>query len=77
MSGSQISSKHQSMPFFSNQDDNWWIVDTTGREKLSKIPPIIRTKYWLLEQLAVRHWFYDFGPPCRRAPGQEDGSGKE
>jgi len=32
-------------------------MDVTGREKLSKIPPIIRTKYWLLEQLATKYWF--------------------
>jgi hypothetical protein len=66
-SGRQLSSNDESTPWFSSEINDGWIIDITGRKKLSKIPSIVKTRSWLLEQLTVKYWFCSFRPLFSRA----------
>jgi WD40 repeat protein len=66
VSGLQLSSSNESISWFSSEIE---IVDETNQNKFSKIPAIVKTRFWLLEHLTVRYWFSSFRS---QIPGQDD-----
>lgn len=71
-SSSRLSSNDQSVLCLSNDINNGWIVDTGRCEKFKRLPSIIRTKSWLLEQLTVKYWFSDFCSLFSTVQGHEE-----
>lgn len=71
-SGLQLSSTDHPTPWFSSEIDDGWIVEVTSGKRFSKIPSIVKTRSWLLEQLTVRYWFSDFLPHFSRSLLQKE-----
>jgi len=61
-SGRQRSSDDEPTAWFSSEIDDGWIIDINSRERVSKIPSIVKTRSWLLEQLTVKYGFCRFRP---------------
>jgi WD40 repeat protein len=61
-SGRPLSSDDQSTPWFSSETEGGWIIGKTSGKKFSKVPTIVKTRSWLLEQLTVKYWFSRFRP---------------
>jgi WD40 repeat protein len=72
VSGSQVLVKNDPTPWFWSESVDGWILDTATRKKLFKIPSMVKTRFWLLELLTVRYWFFGFRPHSIRERSDED-----